>query len=583
MQVSEAGEGDAGAEQGVQHDPVAPGGDLFRVAGGDLEEDARRPDRLGGAVHQSVPVRVRQYDLLVAGGERGAGPRREEFAGPVEEPAGLVGSGGRFREGLGALLRLRLEEAVVEIEKRDIGIGGVAGEEAPRPGVAEGQLGVERREQAHVAAQGSFEAGADALRQDDIEAGGRVQAEQLVPLELPGVGEGGEPRLQAVHGGDPLLGGESGQGVHLALGGFDAGEPGSVAAGRPHPLRQEAEGAAGVVGGLDLGDQDSLLDQSLEEGDELLDLHLVAPGDRGEQGGHGERPPAGLLEEDLEHLLGGGAGEDLVVVLAAQRGGAPEGPHAVLAPEGGVGARHDRRPGGAVDPQAGGDLARLGHREQHVEARRPVGAVGTGDPDLLAADPGEGGGAEDRVGAGLGGEAGGVGGELGRGVTLAVSPAGGVCSRHRLEAVEQRAADQPDPLAEEGRAGEVEEGAAGAQEAGPVGVGVLGLESGDLGAAGEMVRDGGEQLRGKVAGHRVELRRGDAPAVVEGAAQGDDRGPGEPAAGRFGVLLPQRLARRRVEGIAERAAPRRRGGLRAPGRKRGAPGLRGRPGAPGSR
>jgi hypothetical protein len=50
-----------------------------------------------------------------------------------------------------------------------------------------------------------------------------------------------------------------------------------------------------------------------------------------------------------------------------------------------------------------------------------------------------------------------------------------------------------------------------------------------------------------VAGHLVELRRGDAPAVVKGAAQGDDRRAGGPA----GVRFVGRLARRRMEGVAE--------------------------------
>jgi hypothetical protein len=96
-------------------------------------------------------------------------------------------------------------------------------------------------------------------------------------------------------------------------------------------------------------------------------------------------------------------------------------------------------------------------------------------------------------------------------------------------------------------AGKGEEGAAGAQEIRAVGASVLGLEPGEIGAAGEVVRDGGEELRGEVTARLGELRRGDAPAVVESAAQGDDGEPG----GSAGVRFSGGLARRRVEGLAE--------------------------------
>jgi hypothetical protein len=54
-----------------------------------------------------------------------------------------------------------------------------------------------------------------------------------------------------------------------------------------------------------------------------------------------------------------------------------------------------------------------------------------------------------------------------------------------------------------------------------------------------------------MTGRLRELRRGDAPAVVEGAAQGDDGEPGGPAGVRFRISPSQGLARRRVEGLAE--------------------------------
>ena len=66
-----------------------------------------------------------------------------------------------------------------------------------------------------------------------------------------------------------------------------------------------------------------------------------------------------------------------------------------------------------------------------------------------------------------------------------------------------------------------------------------------------MVGDGGEEGRRQVPAQHVELRRGDRPAVVQGAAQGDDLAPG--AAGRRpGVaLLAGGLTGHGVERVGE--------------------------------
>ena len=63
-----------------------------------------------------------------------------------------------------------------------------------------------------------------------------------------------------------------------------------------------------------------------------------------------------------------------------------------------------------------------------------------------------------------------------------------------------------------------------------------------------MVRDGGEELRRQGVAQGVELPRGDAPAVVQGAAQGDD---GQPGARDLGFSVAGRLARHAVESVGE--------------------------------
>jgi hypothetical protein len=106
-------------------------------------------------------------------------------------------------------------------------------------------------------------------------------------------------------------------------------------------------------------------------------------------------------------------------------------------------------------------------------------------------------------------------------VALVVAPAGGVHPGHRSQAVEERAADQAHPLAEDRPAGEGEEGPTGALEIGAKGVGVVFPEPFDLAAAVQVLRDGGEQGGFQDSARLLELRRGDPPAVVDRAAEGD--------------------------------------------------------------
>jgi hypothetical protein len=133
-------------------------------------------------------------------------------------------------------------------------------------------------------------------------------------------------------------------------------------------------------------------------------------------------------------------------------------------------------------------------------------------------------------------------------VALVVAPASRIQFPHGLEAVEQRPADQPHPLLEDRPAGEGEEGPAGAVKIGAVGAGVGRLEGRQLGTAGEVVRDAGEEIRRQSLAQGVELRFRDPPAVVEGAAQGDDVQPG---ARGLGVALAGGLARHGVQGVGE--------------------------------
>ncbi len=210
-QIGEAGEGDAGTEEGVQRHAVAAGRNLRRLPGGDLEEDARRPGGLRETAHERLPILLGQLDLGLSGGERGTGAGGEESLRPVEDGAGFLRAGRRGGEGLGAVPGFGFEEAMVEVEHGNAGVGGEAGEEAGRVGVAEGRLGIERREETDVAPQGSFQVGADALGKGHLDSRGGVHTEQDVVPELYVVGQRREAFLDAVHSADTLLGREGGE------------------------------------------------------------------------------------------------------------------------------------------------------------------------------------------------------------------------------------------------------------------------------------------------------------------------------------------------------------------------------------
>ena len=111
-----------------------------------------------------------------------------------------------------------------------------------------------------------------------------------------------------------------------------SGSQGASQPAAPHRLRHEGERTAGVVGGLDLGDQDALVDELLEEGGELVDADPVAAGDRRQQLRDGRGPFSGLLEKEIEDRLRRGPREHLEVALPARRGGAPEDPDAAVPP-----------------------------------------------------------------------------------------------------------------------------------------------------------------------------------------------------------------------------------------------------------
>ncbi len=133
-------------------------------------------------------------------------------------------------------------------------------------------------------------------------------------------------------------------------------------------------------------------------------------------------------------------------------------------------------------------------------------------------------------------------------MALVVAPARDVQSRHGLEAFEQRPADQPHALPEHRPAGEGEQSPAGALEVGAVGGGPGLLARRELVPLGEMVRDRREQIRRQGAPQGFELVRRDAPAVVEGTAQGDD---GQTEARGLGLAVARGLACHAVEGVGE--------------------------------
>ena len=97
VEMGEAGEGDPGAEEAVQHHPVTAGRDLLGVPGGDLEEDARRPGRLRRqAVQEDLPVLVGEIDLVLLRSGR-AGPRKNPAVRAKTAPAAAFpgGAGGK--------------------------------------------------------------------------------------------------------------------------------------------------------------------------------------------------------------------------------------------------------------------------------------------------------------------------------------------------------------------------------------------------------------------------------------------------------------------------------------------------------
>src|SRR4029077_9531994 len=106
-------------------------------------------------VEERLPILAGDRDLL----PRSMSPCREPLLRPREDRAGLVGSGWGRGEGAGAVELLGLEEAVVEVEERHVRVRRMARKEAPRPGLAEGQLGIEPREQARAAPQMDLQIG----------------------------------------------------------------------------------------------------------------------------------------------------------------------------------------------------------------------------------------------------------------------------------------------------------------------------------------------------------------------------------------------------------------------------------------